>query len=107
MKRISYLLLACSVGPIIAGCSAGPNDIPGTFVMRIPTEAHINLGNHDGIQVGDTLTEWRDESRGATRTRNLRIDEVKVVRVNDQAHSVVEILRGKPEERDTVEMRSR
>ena len=92
---------------MIVGCSVGPSVIKGTVIMRTPTEAHINLGSEDGIQVGDTLTVWRDESQRGSRTRNVRIGEVRVVKVIDKNYSAVEVLKGNPYERDIVEKKAR
>ena len=90
---------------IIVGCSGGQSIIKGTVVMRTGTEAHINLGSDDGIQIGDTLSVWRDETSGRTKTRNVRVGEVRVIKILGKNYSAVEILKGNLNEQDVVEKR--
>lgn len=64
---VSIVILVATFG--IVGCYSGQSVTKGTIVMRTATEAHINLGGDDGIQVGDTLSVWRDQTVGkVTRT---------------------------------------
>lgn len=107
MKKYTNKLLAIFTGLMIVGCSVGPSVIKGTVIMRTPTEAHINLGSDDGVQVGDTLTVWRDESRAKSITRNVRTGEVRVTKVIDKNYSAVEVLKGTVYERDIVEKKAR
>lgn len=107
MKKYTDKLLVVFTSLIIVSCSVGPSVIKGTVVMRMPTEAHINLGSEDGIEVGDTLTVWRDESRAKSLTRNVRTGEIRVTKVTDKNYSTVEILKGTVYERDIVEKRER
>ena len=104
-NQLSWLLAMIAV-VIIAGCSSTPSVLKGTVVMRTATEAHINLGSDDGIQVGDTLSVWRDETSGRIKTRNVRVGEVKVIKILGKNYSAVELLRGNLNEQDVVEKRS-
>lgn len=80
----------------------GSNLIKGSVVMRTDSEAHIVLGSDDEIQVGDTLTVWRQEHSGAT-TRTVPVGTVRAIRILDEGHSAVEVVRGSIRERDLVE----
>ena len=92
-----------SLALFIAGCFAGSSIVKGYVVMRTTSEAHINLGGDDGIQVGDTLTVWRQESSGATTNRTVRVGIVRVTKLLDDHNAAVEILAGGVRERDSVE----
>ena len=73
-------------------------------MMKTETESFINLGGDDGIEVGDTLSVWRDQNvRKMTRT--VRVGEVRVMKILDKNHSAVEMLNGKLNEQDVVEKR--
>lgn len=91
----------------IIGCSSGPSVAKGYVVMRTTSEAHINLGADDGVQVGDTLTVWRQESSGATTNRTVRVGMVRVTKLLDDHNAAVEILTGTLRERDSVEKKIR
>jgi hypothetical protein len=107
MKQHSNMHLVLALGLFVVGCSLGPSVVKGTVIMRTPTEAHINLGSDDGIQVGDTLSVWRDEGRAKSVTRNVRTGEVRVTKVIDKNYSAVEVLKGTVYERDIVEKKTR
>jgi hypothetical protein len=107
MKKYTNKLLAIFTSLMIVGCSVGPSVIKGTVIMRTPTEAHINLGSDDGVQVGDTLTVWRDENRATSSTRLVRAGKIRVLRVIDRSYSAVEVLQGTVYEHDTVEKKMR
>ena len=107
MKKCTNKMLAVVASLMIIGCAVGPSVIKGTVIMRTTTEAHINLGSDDGIEVGDTLTVWRDESRAKPLTRNVPAGKVRVTKVIDKNYSAVEILKETVSERDIVEKRAR
>ena len=91
------------VALVIAGCFAGSTVVKGSVVMRIKSEAHINLGSADGIQVGDTLTVYREEGGSSSSSRTVRVGKVRVARILDASHATVEVLSGTVQERDVVE----
>ncbi len=88
---------------LVVACSAGFRVIKGSVIIRTPTEARIDLGSEDGIQVGDTLTVWREERREGTSTRTVRVGTVRVASMLDREHATVEVLTGSLRERDRVE----
>lgn len=107
MNQHSNMPVVLALTLFVVSCSLGPSVIRGAVVMRTATEAHINLGSEDGIQAGDTLAVWRDESRGKSATRNINVGEVTVTKVIDKNYSAVEVLRGTLYERDIVETKAR
>ena len=107
MKRYTFVILTMLTVSLLLGCSLGSNVTKGSVIMRTASEAHINLGGDDGLQVGDTLTVWRDERYAGRTTRTVRVGKVRVVRLLDERHSVVEVLTGTLQERDTVEKKIR
>jgi len=92
---------------LFLGCSLGSSVIKGSVIMQTATEAHINLGSDDGLKVGDTLIVWRDERASTGTTRTVRVGMVRVVRILDESHSIVDVLAGTLRERDTVEKKKR
>lgn len=96
-----------SLALFIAGCFAGSSIVKGYVVMRTSSEAHIDLGSDDGIQVGDTLTVYREERGNSLSSRTVRAGKVRVARILDTDHAAVEVLTGTLQERDTVEKQTR
>jgi hypothetical protein len=90
----------------IAGCYSLQHSTRGTVMMRTATEGYINLGNADGINVGDTLKLFRRQQVGRT-TQNICMGEAKVTRILDDKHAAVEPLNGNLIEQDIVEKRHR
>ncbi|MEK9139070.1 MAG: hypothetical protein AAB393_18275 [Bacteroidota bacterium] len=107
MKTWVIGVATLSLALFIAGCFAGSSIVKGYVVMRTSSEAHINLGSDDGIQLGDTLVVWREEKSGAPGGRTVRSGRVKVVRLLDKNHAAVEVLSGNLRERDRVEKQVR
>lgn len=87
----------------IVGCFGGSSIIKGSVVMRTDSEAHINLGSEDGIQVNDTLSMYREERGSTLSSRTVRVGKVRVVRILDASHAAVAILSGNVREHDSVE----
>lgn len=104
MSAKVFVIAIASTAPIL-GCTPGSTFIRGSVIMQTATEAHINLGSEDGIQLGDTLVVWREEAAGAS-SRTVRVGMIRVVRVLER-HAAVEVLRGNLRERDRVEKRVR
>lgn len=73
----------------------------GAITMRSATEAHINVGRNDGIQVGDTLTVWRDEP-AMQKKRNAAVGAVKVTKLVGAHYAAVQVVRGAPQVNDAV-----
>lgn len=104
--RARGLVMTIVFTAAMLGCTPGSKFIRGFVVKQTPTYAHINLGSDDGIQVGDTLVVWREETTGAL-SRTVRAGIVRVVHVLDAGHAAVEVLKGNVRERDQVEKRIR
>jgi hypothetical protein len=107
MKTCVVGVATISLTLFIAGCFAGSSIVKGHVVMRTNSQAHINLGSDDGIQVGDTLTVYREERGRSLSSRTVRVGKVRVARILDTDHAAVEVLTGTLQERDTVEKQTR
>jgi hypothetical protein len=107
MKTWVIIAATVSLAVFITGCFTGSSIVKGYVVMRTNSEAHINLGSDDGIQVGDTLTVYREERGNSLSSRTVRVGKVRVARILDADHAAVEVLRGTLQERDAVEKKTR
>ncbi len=101
--KTAFVCSALIATVLVVACSAGFRVIKGSVLIRTPTEARIDLGSEDGIQVGDTLTVWREERWEGTSTRTVRVGTVRVASMLDREHATVEVLTGFVRERDRVE----
>ena len=75
--------------------------------MKTVTEAHIDLGSEDSLQVGDTLAVLRNESHASSRTRLVWVGTARVVKILDGTHAAIVPLTGTLEERDIVGKKAR
>ncbi len=107
MKAYSCLGLMIIASLLVQGCSSGPSVIKGSVIMRTADGAHINLGSDDGIQLGDTLTVFHNETPIGGNSRSVRAGKVKVIKILDKNYSAVEVIEGTLDERDTVEKKNK
>jgi hypothetical protein len=107
MDTKSIVLGVLLIAVLIAACSTAPSVLKGTVIMKTETEAHINLGSVNGIQMGDTLSVWRDEQSPKGASRSYQVGTVKVIRFFDTTSAAVAIITGALREGDRVEKTAR
>lgn len=108
------------MGSALAGCTVSHQVMRGSVVAVMDNEAHICIGSHEGLRVGDTLAVYRTKqvgfptipfSPGRTRAEyersyryeRLRVGKVRVIRIFDEHFAAVEVLTGEVDYPDIVE----
>lgn len=92
----------------------------GSVVAVMDNEAHICIGSHDGLKVGDTLTVYRTKQVGfptlpygpgrtqaeyerSYRYERVRVGKVRVTRIFDGHFAAVVVVTGEIDYPDIVE----
>jgi hypothetical protein len=120
--RVASFVLATLVvlTIVLAGCSVSHQTMRGSVVAVLDNEAHICIGSHDGLKVGDTLTVYRTRQVGfptlpygprrtpseverSYRYERTKVGKVRVIRIFDEHFAAVEVLAGEVDYPDIVE----
>lgn len=122
MKRRQVLLamMAVSLFVLMARCSVSHPAMRGSVVAVVENEAHICIGEHDGLNVGDTLAVYRTSQVGRSNLpfgpyrdageiqrsyqyEKISVGKVKVTRIFDEHFAAVETVSGEIDFPDIVE----
>ncbi|MEK9139067.1 MAG: hypothetical protein AAB393_18260 [Bacteroidota bacterium] len=108
------------IGSALSGCTVSHQVMRGSVVAVMDNEAHICIGSHDGLKVGDTLTVYRTKQVGfptlpygpgrtqaeyerSYRYERVRVGKVRVTRIFDGHFAAVVVVTGEIDYPDIVE----
>ncbi|HEX9657065.1 MAG TPA: hypothetical protein VGB89_09175 [Bacteroidota bacterium] len=108
------------IGAVFGGCTVSHPAMRGSVVAILDGEAHICIGSHDGLRVGDTLAVYRTRQVGfptvpygpewssgeierSYRYEKTKVGKVRVIRIFDEHFAAVEVLAGEVDYPDIVE----
>jgi len=114
------VISVCLISAAFTGCAVSHPAMRGSVVAIVDGEAHICIGSHDGLKVGDTLTVYRMRQVGfptipyapnrtpgeierSYRYERTRVGKVRATRIFDEHFAAVAVITGEVDYPDIVE----